>query len=61
MSVGQAAADIRARLEEVERLTDLSSDRLDTKIDLSGAGVHQRLDEAFALLEFCERLHEASD
>jgi hypothetical protein len=58
-----SADAINARLREASRLAgSLKPERrLDTKIDLSGAGVARRLNEASELLELCRALARAGE
>ena len=58
MSVDMSAIAIDARLRMVSQLAAplLPETRLATKIDLSGAGVARRIQEASDLLELCRAL-----
>jgi hypothetical protein len=54
-------AEVEARLAEASRLAGSlrPEDRLQTKVDLTAAGVHSRLKEASDLLEVCRALGRA--
>jgi hypothetical protein len=51
--ISMRPADVTERLEQVSRATDLSTDRLSTKIDMSPRAVTARLLEASDLYEAC--------
>jgi len=61
MSVDMSPAAVRARLQEASRcVTDFTpARRLDTKIDMSRAGIARRLREASDLLDLCRKLSAA--
>lgn len=54
--IPMSAADISRRLAAASDATDLFTDRLETKIDMSPAGVTARLREASDLHEACVAL-----
>jgi hypothetical protein len=61
MKVLPTAAEVEARLREASRLAGSlrPTDRLNTKLDLEGAGVAARLKEASDLLDACRALGRA--
>jgi hypothetical protein len=54
--IPMAPEDVTRRLEDASAAADLTTDRLETKLDMSPGAVTARLREAFELYEVCVAL-----